>query len=277
MSTEDSIQIVAHATDFSEASAEAFAHALRIAVATRSRLDLLHVRDQRSDEAWSSFPHVREMLVKWGLMPGDEPPFQIEAKLGIKVTKVEIQHHNPTDGLFEFVLSHRPDLLVLATHGREGLSRWVRGSVSEDLARRTHVPTLFLGPNAQGFVDRATGEIRLQRILVPVAHEPPPLRGLTRAAGFLAPLAVSPKGCRLLHIGAHPPTLDGDIGETIGTEVELMDGPVIESILQAARGADLIVMPTAGHRGFLDALRGSTTEQVLRQAPCPVLAVRTGM
>jgi nucleotide-binding universal stress UspA family protein len=93
----------------------------------------------------------------------------------------------------------------------------------------------------------------------------------------LAPLAVSPKGCRLLHIGAHPPTLDGDIGETIGTEVELMDGPVIESILQAARGADLIVMPTAGHRGFLDALRGSTTEQVLRQAPCPVLAVRTGM
>ena len=37
--------------------------------------------------------------------------------------------------------------------------------------------------------------------------------------------------------------------------------------------ADLIVMATEGHQGFLDAIRGSTTERVLRQAPCPVLAV----
>jgi len=277
MRTEAPIEIVAHATDFSEASAEAFAHALRIALATRSRLDLLHVRDRRSDGTWTSFPHVREMLAKWELMQDDEQPSQIEAKLGIKVTKVEIQHHNPTNGLFEFVLSHRPDLLVVATHGREGLSRWLRGSVSEELARRTHVPTLFLGPKAQGFVDRATGQMRLQRILVPVAHEPPPSRSLTRAAGLLAPLAVSPKAFRLIHIGADPPILDGDIGEAIGTEIEALDGPVIESILQAARGVALVVMPTAGHRGFLDALRGSTTEQVLRQAPCPVLAVGTGM
>ncbi|HEY3719491.1 MAG TPA: universal stress protein, partial [Roseiarcus sp.] len=40
--------------------------------------------------------------------------------------------------------------------------------------------------------------------------------------------------------------------------------------------ADLIVMPTAGHVGYLDALRGSTTERVLRQAPCPVLAMPAG-
>ena len=39
-------------------------------------------------------------------------------------------------------------------------------------------------------------------------------------------------------------------------------------------GADLIVMATHG-RGFLaHALLGSTTERVLRHAPCPVLAVR---
>ena len=37
--------------------------------------------------------------------------------------------------------------------------------------------------------------------------------------------------------------------------------------------ANLIMMATAGHQGFLDALRGSTTERVLRHAPCPVLAV----
>jgi nucleotide-binding universal stress UspA family protein len=36
---------------------------------------------------------------------------------------------------------------------------------------------------------------------------------------------------------------------------------------------DLLVMTTAGHHGFMDAVRGSTTERVLRAAPCPLLAV----
>ena len=36
---------------------------------------------------------------------------------------------------------------------------------------------------------------------------------------------------------------------------------------------DLICMTTAGHQGLLDALRGSTTQRVLRAAPCPVLTI----
>lgn len=54
-------------------------------------------------------------------------------------------------------------------------------------------------------------------------------------------------------------------------------GNVVNEILGAARDwdADLIAMSTAGHQGFLDALRGSTSERVLRQAPCPVLVVPT--
>jgi nucleotide-binding universal stress UspA family protein len=52
-------------------------------------------------------------------------------------------------------------------------------------------------------------------------------------------------------------------------------GSPVEVILDTAKteAADLIVMTTAGHQGFLDALRGSTTERVLRSAPCPLLAV----
>ena len=38
-------------------------------------------------------------------------------------------------------------------------------------------------------------------------------------------------------------------------------------------GADLIVMPTAGRAGVFEVLRGGTTERVLRQARCPLLAV----
>ena len=49
----------------------------------------------------------------------------------------------------------------------------------------------------------------------------------------------------------------------------------MKAILEAAieLDVDLIGMPTAGHHGVLDALRGSTTERVIRHAPCPVFAL----
>jgi len=54
-------------------------------------------------------------------------------------------------------------------------------------------------------------------------------------------------------------------------------GKVVEEILQVAQEErpNLIVMPTQGHNGFLDALRGSITERVIRGARCPILAVPT--
>ena len=50
---------------------------------------------------------------------------------------------------------------------------------------------------------------------------------------------------------------------------------VVEQIVGTAEeiSADLIVMGTAGAKGILGALRGSVTEQVLRRAPCCLLAV----
>jgi nucleotide-binding universal stress UspA family protein len=52
-------------------------------------------------------------------------------------------------------------------------------------------------------------------------------------------------------------------------------GDVVQEILALARerAIDLLVMTTQGHDGFLDALRGSTTERVLRGTRCPLLAV----
>ena len=62
----------------------------------------------------------------------------------------------------------------------------------------------------------------------------------------------------------------------IDVEIEVVAGiPHNELIRMAERSeADLIVMGTHG-RGFVaHALLGSTTERVLRNAPCPVFAVR---
>jgi nucleotide-binding universal stress UspA family protein len=167
--------------------------------------------------------------------------------------------------------------MVLATHGRDGLSRWLIGSVCEELARRTHVPSIFIGPNARGFVNNTSGEMRLERVLVPVAHDPPPAHALKRLASLLAPLGVAPSAFHLLHVGEERPPIAPDIIGDGGEKVELASGPAVETIVKKAEEtrADLIAMPTAGHKGLLEALRGSTTERVLRQAPCPLLAVPT--
>src|SRR5262249_59795366 len=57
--------------------------------------------------------------------------------------------------------------------------------------------------------------------------------------------------------------------------VILRSGNVMKSIVDAAIefDVDAIAMPTAGHHGVLDALRDSTTERVIRHAPCPVFAL----
>ncbi|MCB0757325.1 MAG: universal stress protein, partial [Flavobacteriales bacterium] len=52
-------------------------------------------------------------------------------------------------------------------------------------------------------------------------------------------------------------------GDPVGTIVHVAE----------ATRADLVLMTTKGHDGFLDALRGSTTERVMRAVKCPVLAV----
>ncbi len=263
------IEAIAHPTDFSEASAEAFAHALRLALEFRCRLDLLHVRTSAHAE-WASFPNVHETLARWGLLETGAASAKVEEKLGVRVRKVEIKHPDLLQGVSEFLISHRPDLIVMATHGAQGLRRLLSDSVAEEIAQRTHVPAMFFGPNARPFVDAKTGRLHLKNALFPVGSHPSPKRALLFLDHLFGKLDVAQ---RFVHAGETPFELAGPGGEPL--KVGILQGPVVEAILLAANTflADLIVMPTAGHHGFLDALRGSTTEQVLHRAPCPVLAL----
>lgn len=62
----------------------------------------------------------------------------------------------------------------------------------------------------------------------------------------------------------------------VQAEMVVHKGFVPDSILSFAQGqhVDLIVMGTHGRRGLDRLMMGSVTENVLRKAPCPVLAVR---
>jgi nucleotide-binding universal stress UspA family protein len=265
-------QSIVHPTDFSASSADAFAHALRIAIATRSKLNLVHVAESNYDEQ-DGFPHIRHALALWGLMDENDPPAAV-GKLGIKVVKIGLEPQDVLSGLTRFLAGHPTDLIVLATRGRDGVAHWLHGSIAEELSRAARLPTLFVPPMALGFVDQATGNVRLSRVLVPIDHSPQPFQALAAIENFIAPINGGGAVIELMHVGGIAPQVRR-ISDSAIVPVALRTGDVTSTILQAAheQQADLIAMPTAGHHGFLDLLRGSTTERVLRHAPCPVLAV----
>ena len=264
-----SIRSIVHPTDFSDLSLPAFSHALRIALAAKSKLHLLHVVREDTDEG-SGFPHVQRLLVQWGLLEEKDPPSAMATKLGLQVDNVALDGRKPADGILHFLSQHPCDLVVLAIHGLDGLDHWLKGPIAETVFGRSAISTLFVPRGARGFVDQVSGDFRLRRVLVPVDHSPEPYRAIEVARSLSRLLTGTDITMQLLHIGSTVPILHG-----MSDPITLRYGNVVQTILAAAveYDADLICMPTAGHHGVLDAMRGSTTERVLHHAPCPLLAV----
>ncbi len=272
--TPPSFQSIVHPTDFSEASDAAFAHALRIAVAARAAFSTLHIEKPEDDERGGEFPHVRRTLAAWSLLDADAPEATVFAKLGVRVTKSGIAAHDTGGGILDFVRHHACDLMVLASHDHHGMRAWFGGSLGQQVARGAHVSTLFVRANQRGFVDPDTGACALKKIVLPVdagMNNAFAWRKIIAFAKLLEPAAI----VQLLHVGLREPVLRDERGRVLDLPVVTRQGSVVEAILAFANevDADLIAMPTAGHHGVLDALRGSTTERVLREAPCPLLAV----
>ena len=271
---------IVHPSDFSEASETAFAHALKIAVQSRAELELVHVEPHRlgneTDVHWADFPAVRATLARWKLSSSD-PRSEDVAGTGVRVKKVLNSEKDPLAAMVEYCTSHPPDLLVLATHQRDGLSRWLHKAVAEPLARRSRAMTLFIPQHGQGFVSRIDGTITLRRILVPVDHSPSGQAALEEAYFLAAGMDRRGVVFKLLHVGTDRgmPTLYLPHRRGWRWEQTVVPGDPVERILKEAFlwSPDLIVMATQGHQDFLDALRGSTTERVLRGVHCPVLAV----
>jgi len=210
-------------------------------------------------------------------LKANEPSAAVADKLGIKVAKIGLTRQDPLRGLLQFLDRHPTDLLVLATHGRDGIVHWLQGSVAEKLSRTARLPTLFLPPTAAGFVEPSNGNLHLSRVLVPVDHSPPPSEALDTIHEFIGPMNEQGATIELMHVGKTEPPIRR-VADGTRIPVTMRAGDVVSTILQVAdeQKADLIAMPTAGRYGFPDAVRGSTTERVLRHAPCPVLSVPAG-
>ena len=64
------------------------------------------------------------------------------------------------------------------------------------------------------------------------------------------------------------------LGETHDVTVSLVQADASEALVEAAAGAELLVVGNRGRGSFKEALLGSTSGRVADHAPCPVVIVR---
>jgi nucleotide-binding universal stress UspA family protein len=261
---------VLHPTDFSAASQAAFVHALKLAFAAGAELDLLHVSPTRGAPDWAEFPGIRQTLRRWG----------VQSKGRLRISKIVAVDRNPVRATLEYMRGHTTDLVVLATHQRRGTDRWLHKGAAEPIARESGTMTLFLPRRGEGFVSPEAGGVSLRRVLVPVDHTPGPQAAAETVESLAKGLGCGGGTARILHIGDERgmPEVRLPHPSVCRWERTARPGDPIDEIAAVATewAADLIVMTTEGHAGVLDALRGSTTERILRRTSCPVLAVPVG-
>ncbi len=274
-SGERRVDFVLNPTDLSQASERAFEHALAIAIRNGSQFTILHAVGRRDTDNWADFPSVRGKLAKWrkaGTLQGIE-----ERVRQSSISKVEVDVRNPVVASKQYIERNAVDMLVVATEGRSGLARIIKPSTAERLARETRLLTLFVPAEGRVFVDGATGEVTLRRILVPVDPATDPRPAMVRAVRSAALLEDPSLEITLLHVSDEDEAHITDVPDLpfCRWNVERRSGPVVEQILATADDlqVDAIYMSTTWSKAGFGKIEGGVTEGVLAGAACPVAAV----
>jgi len=226
----------------------------------------------------------------------------IHSHLGIEVTQ-KLVRGNPAARIAEEVESFAPDVLVVSTHGRSGMSRWRLGSVADKVIRGATCDTLVIGPSAH------EGEVWLDvQALAPFSSIMVPLDGSTLAERALAVGAryaecfnstlhlvrvmrvpVQPLG--LAGEGAYLPEMLETLEESVNAYVHQQAAKLPSSIrcttdvsygdaatrledYAKQNAVDLVVMTSHGRGGFSRTALGSVTDRLLAEGTAPVLIVR---
>ncbi|MBN1191372.1 MAG: universal stress protein [Dehalococcoidales bacterium] len=64
-------------------------------------------------------------------------------KKGLNI-RISVLLGNPAEAIVSFAEQNEINLIIMASHGRSGISRWASGSVTERVFRRTCVPILMV-------------------------------------------------------------------------------------------------------------------------------------
>ena len=195
---------------------------------------------------------------------------------------------------------HGVDLVVAASYGHSGWKRWLMGTVVERMVRFVAQPIMVLNPPTDSSTPAGRQPMDIQRILV--GSEVPPNPATMAQAVFLAmefgseihllhalerptddydsvPGAVSFVDVQKAHQAEMSENLFRMVPEEAlkccGLKTTLVEGVPGEQLSRYARDHrfDLIIVGSRPQGRLEKILNTSTTEMVLRDAPCPVLAV----
>ena len=279
MSTFD---LVVFPTDFSPPAQVALLHAAALAEKTGAALRVLHVLEEGEAEP------------SGGLASAVQQARAAVPELRVQAVQRE---GDAAEAILAYARAERASVLVMGTHGRDGLARTFLGSVTESVIAETPCPVLTVRADAA-----APGTPG--RVLVPLDLDD----GRSDLVQLrVAKMLAADHGAvlRPIHVfqdidvpgtyGVVPNLLPGfspDVAARVETElrrrVQAAEGPEIEDdrvetrvvhgrpapvIVEDATPGDLIVIGTRA-RGEIERLfLGSVAEHVLRAAPCPVLVV----
>ncbi len=129
-------------TDFEKASAGALEIATSLAVACNAKLTLLHV--------WEIpiYPYMDFMLNSQVISRVEDAAAKHLAEALASVQRLvpnaesKLRTGPPWQSIAAAVEELKPDLVVMGTHGRQGIGRAMLGSVAEKLVRVSPVPVL---------------------------------------------------------------------------------------------------------------------------------------
>jgi nucleotide-binding universal stress UspA family protein len=177
-------------------------------------------------------------------------------------------------------------LVVMATHGRGGVGRWVLGSVASKVLQAVATPLLLVRVHGA----RPAAEVAYRTVLAPLdgsefAEQALAEARLIAASGAElvlaavttdhedAPLTESERVRAATYLDGIVARLRAD---RIAVRARVLAGSPAERILDAAEEehADLIVMATHGRGGWRLLWLGSVASKVVEAAEAPVLLVR---
>jgi nucleotide-binding universal stress UspA family protein len=123
----------------------------------------------------------------------------------------------------------------------------------------------------------AVEEARLRHADVVAVHAwqvPPPVPSLGGAPGLeMVELVPQLKESAEKLAQSVVAEVVGDASD-VNVQPVAVEGPAANMLIDAAKDADLLVVGSRGHGGFVSLLLGSVSQQVATHAPCPVLIHR---
>jgi nucleotide-binding universal stress UspA family protein len=284
----NSVPRILCAIDLSRPSVAAFDYGLAAAKSRGGELDLLFAAPGNRRFSWRA-PERTAFLTRHRLSA---------SAAGVPV-RVSVQHGNPADVILLHAHSSNtppPDLLVLGTHGRQGLDRLRFGSIAERVLHAAPCPTLIVRAPVSG--DKSARP--LNRILCAVDHSPASLSAVQYSIRLLKEGGTA---LTLLHVVSATTTEmprfawafagAGSTYEITATawmkldallplskerrdrmRIQVTVGQLAEEIARESvkMNADVVVMGVEA-RGVLGRLIGSSTARVLRSVDRPLIAV----